>query len=160
MTTQYRWIDFEKIGVEGLGWKKREFPYDRFPLHAKEKLSAICPNLWELGHSSTGMCITFRTDSTEIRVRREFALAPLNEYNFNACAFSGFDLYGEAPDGKWRWIGTTPHAASDKPEYSIAVNMAPGFRRFRIYLPLRNQLLKAELPLLYRRSSDRGQGHV
>ena len=148
MTTQYRWIDFEKVGVEGRGWKDREFPYDRFPLHAKERLVGICGNLWDLGHSSTGMCITFRTDSTEIRVRREFALAPLNEFNFNACAFSGFDLYGETPAGKWRWIGTTPHADSEKPEYSIAVNMAPGFRRYRIYLPLRNQLLKAELGIL------------
>lgn len=148
MKTEYRWIDFEKVGVEGRGWADREFPYDRFPLHAKEKLIAINQNLWDLGHSSTGMCITFRTDSTDIRIRRKFALDPLYEYNFNACSFSGFDLYGETPAGKWRWIGTMSHADSEKPEYFIALNMAPGYRRYRIYLPLRNQLLKAELGIL------------
>ncbi len=148
METVYRWINFEEIGVEGRGWEDRESPFDRLPFHAKEKICSQNKGLWELAKSSTGMCITFRTDSTEIRVRRKLALPQLNEYNFNTCSFSGFDLYGETPAGKWRWIGTTPYAASEAEEYSLAVNMLPGYRRYRIYLPLRNQLLKAELGIL------------
>ena len=95
MDTTYQWIDFEQIGVEGRGWEDRESPYDRLPRHAKEKICNFSQAVWDLSHSSTGMCITFWTDSTEIRVRRELALPQLNEYNFNSCAFSGFDLYGE-----------------------------------------------------------------
>ena len=144
----YRWIDFEDIGVEGRGWTDLESPYDRLPLHAKAAVCSFSEELWALSHSSTGMCITFRTDSTEIRVRRKLALPQLNEYNFNTCSFSGFDLYGETPKGQWRWIGTTSYADSEASEYSLAVGMAPGYRRYRIYLPLRNQLLQAELGLL------------
>lgn len=147
MDTTYQWINIEQIGVEGRGWTDRESPYDRLPLHAKEKICNFSQAVWDLSHSSTGMCVTFWTDSTEIRIRRELALPQLNEYNFNSCAFSGFDLYGETAKGIWRWIGTTPYRDSENSEYALAVNMAPGFRKYRIYLPLRNQLLRAEIGL-------------
>ena len=148
MDSEYQWFNIEEIGVEGRGWSDRESLYDRLPLHAKEKICSFNASLWDLGHSSTGMCITFWTDSTEIRVRRELAYPQLNEYNFNSCAFSGFDLYGETSAGTWRWIGTTPHKFSEASEYPLAVNMMPGYRKYRIYLPLRNKLLKAEIGLL------------
>lgn len=141
MTANRQWIDIQNIGIEGQGWTNGLVsPYDRLPAHARDLVSE---NLWNLSRSSTGMCITFVSDTKAIHIRRELASAQLGEHNFNNCAFSGFDLYAD-DHGQWRWIATTPHSQAEASEY-ILVQDLPGKHTYRMYLPLRNQLLKAEI---------------
>ena len=103
-----RWIDFRSIGIEGQAWQDmpHESVYDRFPAEFKSRLPE---SVWVNSHSSTGMCISFITDSPVIYIRRDFAEAQLEEHNFNNCSFSGFDLYAEDRPGKFRWVATTSH---------------------------------------------------
>ncbi len=144
MTAKIRWIDFRRIGIEGQAWqqKKRESPYDRFPAAFKKILPEA---VWNNSRSSTGMCITFVTDSPVIRIRRKFAGSQLEERNFNNCSFSGFDLYAEDRPGKFRWVATTSHRYGEAEEYPLTMEPIRGTHTFRLYLPSRNQLLKAEL---------------
>ena len=143
MDSKIKWLDFQTIGVEGQGWNDFEFPYDRIPSHAK---NLITERIWNLSHSSTGLSITFITDSPEIHVRRTFEDVQLGEHNFNVCAFSGFDLYAE-DKGQWRWVQATSFEDSLKEEYRLAGNLCVK-RKYRIYLPLRNRLLSAELGIV------------
>ena len=84
MAAKLRWIDFRKIGLEGQAWqrKKHESPYDRFPAAFQ---SLLPEKVWNNSHSSTGMCITFVTDSPSIHIRRKFETAQYEERNFNNC---------------------------------------------------------------------------
>lgn len=135
------WRDMSKIGLEGKAWSDTEYPYGRLPLRAKEKTTKA---VWNNSHSSTGMCINFETDSPKIWVKREFLSKQLGEYNFNVCAFSGFDLYTKDAGGKFRMLATTPHNSSEKSEYRLT--QTDGKKRvYRLYLPLRNTLLSAQL---------------
>lgn len=139
-----RWIDFRSIGIEGQAWQDmpHESVYDRFPAEFKGRLAE---GVWGNSHSTTGMCISFITDSPVIYIRREFAEAQLEEHNFNNCSFSGFDLYAEDRPGKFRWVATTSHRHGNDSEYPLTLDPIRGRHRYRLYLPCRNQLLKAEL---------------
>ena len=144
MAVKLRWIDFRKIGLEGQAWqrKKHESPYDRFPAAFRPLLPE---QVWNNSRSSTGMCITFITDSPSIHIRRKFETTQYEERNFNNCSFSGFDLYAEEKPGKFRWVATTNHKFGDAVEYPLTMEPIRGKHTFRLYLPSRNRLLQAEL---------------
>lgn len=143
MAQKIKWIDFRKIGLEGQAWqgKKFEQPYDRIPLSAKKTLP---DSVWGNSHSPTGMSVSFITDSPNFYIRRKFESAQLEERNFNNCSFSGFDLYAEK-NGKLCWVCTTSHRYGEAEEYPLNLDRVDGRYVYRLYLPCRNRLLKAEL---------------
>ncbi len=139
---ELEWRDMGDVGLEGKAWTDTPRPYSRVPNSFSGRVTA---DVWNNAMSSTGMCINFETDSPEIWVSRELYSDQLGEYNFNVCAFSGFDLYGLDPaDGKLKWLAATPHANSENSLYRLFfTNGKKGV--YRIYLPLRNSLKSAKV---------------
>lgn len=137
------WIDFRTIGLEGQAWQGKKFqkPYDRIPLCEQKNLPEA---VWRNSFSPTGMSIAFVTDSPTIFIRRKFESTQMEERNFNNCSFSGFDLYAEYK-GSLRWVCTTNHKYGNAEEYPLNLDPIDGRYTYRLYLPCRNRLLKAEL---------------
>src|SRR5574344_102545 len=126
---------------EGRGWNDSESPFGRLPLTAQTTL----PTVWPFSHTSTGECCFFNSDATDIFIREELGESMLGEPTFNVCAYSGVDLYCfDETQNRWRWASTTPYHGIENqhPEYALIEKMTRRMRRFRLYLPLRNRLLK------------------
>lgn len=143
MTQSVKWIDFRTIGLEGQAWQDQTFEsnYDRIPAAAKQSIPDL---VWRNSLSPTGMSISFITDSPTIFIRRKFESTQMEERNFNNCSFSGFDLYAEH-NGSLRWVCTTNHKYGNSDEYPLNMDPIHGRYTYRLYLPCRNRLLKAEL---------------
>lgn len=143
MAQSVKWIDFRAIGLEGQAWQGQKFEshYDRIPIAAKK---SIPDTVWRNSLSPTGMSISFVTDSPTIFIRRKFESDQMEERNFNNCSFSGFDLYAEH-NGSLRWVCTTNHRFGNAEEYPLNLDPIEGRYTYRLYLPCRNRLLKAEL---------------
>ena len=136
---EVQWHTLSPDDFEGRGWKDTESPFDRVPAKVKDTL----PEVWKNGHSSAGMCAHFTTDSTRIRIRYHLASEQLGEPNFNVAAFSGTALYVHDPRQKrWRWAAATPHfVLKDRnPNYPLLEGLPRKERRYRLYLPFRNQI--------------------
>jgi hypothetical protein len=93
------------------------------------------------------MALRFRTDATQIHARWTLLKEQLDEANFNRCADSGLDLYGN-DNGTWRWIAATTRFDSQEPDVCIVQGLDAGERDYLLYLPLRNNLssLKVGVP--------------
>ena len=138
-----KWFDISNWGIEGKGWNDTEKYYDRLPARAK---SLVPENVWNLSHSPIGFCSHFKTDSTRIHARWTLENDQLGEDNFNICGFSGVDLYALNGD-TWRWASAPPHfTIKDKnPDCRIIEGLSKLERSYRLYLPLRNPVLKVEV---------------
>jgi hypothetical protein len=135
------WHDAVNIGVEGRGWDDTVYFYDRLPRKAE---SLVREPIWRMSHSSTGMCLRFRTNAREIHARWRLLKSSLGESNFNRCADSGLDLYGN-DSGSWRWVAATLFFDSQSPEMRIVEGLDGAMREYLLYLPLRNQLAHLEI---------------
>ena len=137
------YYELTPANFEGLGWRdmERESPFDRLP-----KTVNHLPHVASQMHTTCGICCFFNTNSTTFRVKMELASDHIGEPNFNVCAFSGADLYMyDDKTVRWRWAGTyTDHQCiqNRNPEYTILEGIPKADRRCRLYLPMRNQLLK------------------
>lgn len=133
---QIIWRDALDLGVEGKGWADTVDPFDRLP----RKAEALVPEaVWRLSRSSTGQCVRFRTDATRIHARWTLLKEALGEANFNQCADSGLDLYGD-DHGTWRWVATTHRFNGQSPDVCIIDGLDGVERDYLLYLPLRNKL--------------------
>jgi len=135
-----QWHKINPADVEGRGWEDTEFLFGRLPPRLKDSV----PYAYGQSHTSTGMCFFFRTDSTSIHVRYDMYYEALGEDNFNVTAFTGVDLYAWDPERKnWHWGGATLHGKihDRHPEYAVIEKMQGKMRMWRMYLPMRNQLL-------------------
>jgi lysophospholipase L1-like esterase len=139
-----KWLDAKNdIGIEGQGWTETECPYDRFPAKAEAVLTN--PAVWNLSKSPTGLCTHFRTNATDITLRWELLDERQTEDPFTRCAYSGFDLYA-MEEGAWRWVAcTNAFEASRTPTRVIAAGLDGKEREYRLYMPMRNRLLRAEI---------------
>ncbi|MDT8390582.1 MAG: SGNH/GDSL hydrolase family protein [Lentisphaeria bacterium] len=135
------WHDALDLGVEGKGWDDTVEPYDRLPRKAQ---SLVPKSVWVLSQSSTGMCVRFRTGATAIHARWSLLKKELGEANFNRCADSGLDLYGD-DNGTWRWIAATCRFDSQTPQVPIVEGLDGVERDYLLYLPLRNKLASLEV---------------
>ena len=138
---EVKWYPLSADVFEGRGWKKTESPFDRVPAKVKDAL----PEVWKNSHSSAGMCAHFVTNSTRIQIRYQLGEEQLGEPNFNVAAFSGTALYAyDQKQKRWRWAAATPHfiLTDQNPNYTLIEGMPRKKRRFRLYLPFRNQILK------------------
>ena len=137
------YYELTPANFEGLGWRdmERESPFDRLP-----KTVNHLPHVASQMHTTCGICCFFNTNSTVFRIKMEHASDHIGEPQFNVCAFSGVDLYMYDDNTvRWRWAGTyTDHQCIQNrhPEYTILEGIPKADRRCRLYLPMRNQLLK------------------
>ncbi len=136
-----QWHNIQNWKVEGKGWKDTAKYFDRLPASAE---GSVPDPVWYLSRSATGMAVLFETDASEIHARWELESEMIHEPNFPAAAFSGLDLYvwtGKA----WRWVGAGHLITSRCHEQPLVEEMNPGNRRYLLYLPLRNPVLKVEI---------------
>lgn len=136
-----QWFDVLDWGIEGQGWRDTEAPFDRLPAKAK---GMVPEPVWNLSHSGTGMYASFRTDATTIHARWQLGSTQMGEANFPVAAFSGLDLYAD-DNGSWRWAAATQKLESQTPEVCVIEGMAGDLRDFRLYLPMRNPVLKLQI---------------
>jgi len=136
-----KWHDIQKWGVEGKGWKDTERYYDRLPKRARK----IVPEpVWNLSRSATGMAVLFETDAPAIHAKWELRSAEINEINFPAAGFSGLDIYTWIGK-KWRWVAAGQLVRTPKHQQPIIEGMNPIRRKYLLYLPLRNPVVKIEI---------------
>lgn len=128
------WYDVKDIGVEGKGWTDTKRYFDRLPSKAQ---GMVREAVWNLSRHSAGMCMRFVSDSTNIYVRYSLYLERLAMSHMPATGVSGLDLYGNDDQGIDRWVAVV---RPDKKEIetAIAKDLAPGSRRYTLYLPLYN----------------------
>lgn len=128
------WYDVKDIGVEGKGWTDTKRYFDRLPSKAEGVVRAP---VWNLSRHSAGMSLQFVTDSPNIYVRYKLHLERLSMSHMPATGVSGLDLYGVDDQGNERWVSVV---RPDKRhmDTSIAKGLAPGSRRYIMYLPLYN----------------------
>ena len=135
------WYNVEDWGVEGRGWDDTKRYYDRLPAKADGK---VRPPVWNLSRHSAGMSALFATDATTIQVRYKLLSGSVAMPHMPATGVSGVDLYARDADGKWRWVAVT---RPTKQEYSgkLIGDLKPGYREYRVYLPLYNGTEKLEI---------------
>ena len=128
------WYDVKDIGVEGKGWTDTKRYFDRLPSKAQ---GMVREAVWNLSRHSAGMCMRFVSDSPNIYVRYSLYLERLAMSHMPATGVSGLDLYGNDDQGIDRWVAVV---RPDKKEIEtvIAKDLAPGSRRYTLYLPLYN----------------------
>lgn len=128
------WYDVKDIGVEGKGWTDTKRYFDRLPSKAQ---GMVREAVWNLSRHSAGMCMRFVSDSPNIYVRYSLYLERLAMSHMPATGVSGLDLYGNDDQGIDRWVAVV---RPDKKEIetAIAKDLAPGSRRYTLYLPLYN----------------------
>jgi len=135
------WFDISKWGIEGKGWDDTQRFYDRLPWRAKRSLPQ---SVWDLSRSATGMSASFETNAARIHARWRLRTSQLGEPNFSVAGFSGLDLYAQ-DKGVWRWCGAGHGVHDQKPRQVLIEGMAAIPRQFRLYLPLRNPVVKVEV---------------
>jgi len=127
------WHDIREWGVEGKGWKDTAKYFDRLPVSARKVVPEM---VWNLSHSASGMAVLFETDASEIHARWALESEITYERNFPLYAWTG---------KTWRWAGVGRQIQSRSPEQLLVGGLKPGYRRYLLYLPLRNPVLKVEM---------------
>lgn len=137
------WYDARDLTVEGRGWNEVQVYYDRLPRKAE---GVVRGAVWTLSQQSAGMCVRFTADTPSIAVRWTLRSPKLELPHMAATGASGVDLYGRADDGTWRWIAVGKPTGLENMA-KLAVNLPPGEREYRIYLPLYNGVTSVEIGL-------------
>ena len=128
------WYNVKDIGVEGKGWTNTKRYFDRLPSKAE---GVVRDPVWNLSRHSAGMCMRFVTDSPNIYVRYKLHLETLEMSHMPATGVSGIDLYADNGEGIDRWVSVI-QPNKQLMDTSIAKDLAPGSRRYTMYLPLYN----------------------
>ena len=128
------WHDVREWGIEGKGWTDTKRYFDRFPGKAE---GVVREAVWELSRHSAGMSVRFVTDSPVIHVRYTLFLDRLAMPHMPATGVSGLDLYAQDAQGIDRWVSVV-RPETKQIEAEITKDLAPGARRYTVYLPLYN----------------------
>jgi hypothetical protein len=128
------WYNVKDIGVEGKGWTNTKRYFDRLPSKAE---GVVRDPVWNLSRHSAGMCMRFVTDSPNIYVRYKLHLERLEMSHMPATGVSGIDLYADNGEGIDHWVSVI-QPNKQLMDTSIAKDLAPGSRRYTMYLPLYN----------------------
>jgi phenylpyruvate tautomerase PptA (4-oxalocrotonate tautomerase family) len=97
-----------------------------------------------MSRCGTGFSCDFETDAACIRARWKLRLSQLDQANMGRAAFSGLDLYA-LDRGVWKWAGAAFRHQNRNANEWLVEGMAPAKRRFRIYFPLRNPVIRMEI---------------
>lgn len=138
------WYDVKKIGVEGKGWNDTTKYFDRLPSKAQ---GFVRDRVWDLSRDSTGMCVRFISESLNVYVRYELSRKSLSMSHMAATGHSGVDLYAQDGMGIDRWVSVV-RPDKQKMYSTIAKDLAPGARRYTLYLPLRNGVKSLEIGVI------------
>ena len=138
---QLEWHKVRDWGIEGKGWSDTKRYFDRLPGKAA---GLVRQPVWELSRHSAGMCARFITDAPDIHVRYELLNERLAMSHMPATGVSGLDLYAQDAQGIDRWVAVV-RPESQAIETSIAKGLAPGTRRYSLYLPLYNGVEELEI---------------
>ena len=136
------WYNVQDWGVEGKGWEETEAYYDRLPAKAK---GVVRDPVWNLSRHSAGICFHFETDATEISARWVLRSSNLAMPHMPATGVSGLDLYTRGDDGRWHWVGVGRPESGPKVQAKLASGLKPGYRAYRVYLPLYNGVTSVEV---------------
>lgn len=151
-TGNYTWwnpVENSFPAIEGQAWPQGlKDPYDRLPARAEKN---VRPGVWELSHNSSGLSVSFITNSSEIIVKYKVKNS-LAFPHMSATGVSGVDLYAVNSDGDWIWAAGE-YKFGDTITYTfkgIKPNDAyhEHGRRYKLYLPLYNTVewLKIGVP--------------
>lgn len=135
------WYDVKEFGVEGKGWNETKKFFDRLPAKAE---GFVRDQVWNLSRDSAGMCFRFVSDSPNIYVRYELSQESLSMTHMAATGHSGVDLYAQDGMGIDRWVAVV-RPGKQKMDTTLAKDLAPGSRRYTLYLPLRNGVESLEI---------------
>ena len=135
------WYDVREWGVEGKGWSDTKRYFDRLPGKAE---GVVREPVWDLSRHSAGMCARFVTDAPDIHVRYALLNERLAMSHMPASGVSGLDLYGQDAQGLDRWVAVV-RPEDMKVETVLAEGLAPGARRYTLYLPLYNGVESLEI---------------
>ena len=135
------WYDIKELGVEGKGWSNTKKFFDRLPAKAE---GFVRDQVWNLSRDSAGMCFRFVSDSPNIYVRYELSRESLSMTHMAATGHSGVDLYAQDGMGIDRWVAVV-RPGKQKMDTTLAKDLAPGSRRYTLYLPLRNGVESLEI---------------
>ena len=135
------WYDVKEFGVEGKGWSETKKYFDRLPAKAE---GFVRDQVWNLSRDSAGMCFRFVSDSPNIYVRYELSRESLSMTHMAATGHSGVDLYAQDGMGIDRWVAVV-RPGKQKMDTTLAKDLAPGSRRYTLYLPLRNGVESLEI---------------
>lgn len=141
VSDEITWHNVEDWGIEGKGWTDTKRYFDRLPGKAE---GVVRDPVWNLSRHSAGMQVRFVTDSPVIHVRYEVLNENLAMPHMPATGVSGLDLYAQDAQGIDRWAAVVKPDAKQM-EKEIAKGIAPGSRRYTIYLPLYNGVESLEI---------------
>lgn len=139
----YAWHDVRDWGIEGKGFSDVASHYDRLPARAK---GVVRPSVWDLSRNSTGLSVSFRATTPAVAVRYTLTSDRLDMPHMPATGVSGVDLYGKDPSERLRFLGCT-RPASLRVAGTLAANMDPVSRDYRLYFPLYNGVKQLEVGL-------------
>ncbi len=138
------WYDVQQWGVEGKAWQDTARYFDRLPARAQKMVRAP---VWNLSRHSAGMCVRFETDATSISARWTLLSKSLAMTHMPATGVSGLDLYGQADDGQWRWVGVGRPDHGPNVSGGLVGGLPAKRRAYAVYLPLYNGVQSVEIGL-------------
>lgn len=136
------WYNAAHWGVNGKGWDDTLSYYDRLPAKAKD---VVRPEVWQRSLTSAGMYVEFETDSTVISARWRLTSSTLDMAHMPATGVSGVDLYVLNDAGQWQWLAVGKPETFPVVETTLISGLIPGYRRYRLYLPLYNGVTSVEI---------------
>jgi lysophospholipase L1-like esterase len=137
------WSDAVTLTVEGRGWEVAEAPFQRLPNHAKATVPA---HVWDLGRSSAGISIRFRTQADRIDARWDLTSASLAMPHMPATGVSGLDLYvRDGSSRTWQFVqnGRPTGQLTNTAQFRVGSNTVA--REYLLYLPLYNGVSRVDL---------------
>ncbi len=137
------WRDASTLTVEGRGWEVADAPFQRLPNHAKATVPA---HVWDLGRSSAGISIRFRTQADRIDARWDLTSASLAMPHMPATGVSGLDLYvREGSSRTWQFVqnGRPTGQLTNTAQFRVGSNAVT--REYLLYLPLYNGVSRLDL---------------
>lgn len=141
MTAELTWYPLGEPRARGWSREVMDRRYDRLPTHAQ----ALVPEVvWELSRHSSSLFHEIETDATQIHARWQVRQDKLSMGHMPATAVSGLDLYGADDADRLRWVGVAVPTGLAS-EAVLVENLARGRRRYRLYLPLFNELAEVQL---------------
>lgn len=140
-TKPLTWFDAQHLEVDGRGWEDTQDFFDRLPSRAEE---IVRSPVWRLSRHSSGMCVRFTTDATQIHARWALTNPWLYLPNMAATGVSGIDLYVKTKDSRWRWLAVGQPTAQTN-TVRLVENIPKATREYLLYLPLHNGIRSLEI---------------
>ena len=133
VTANLAWHDALNLTIEGQGWENLESPFDRLPIYAKEKFSALH---WRFSKNSAGIAIRFITNSPSMGVTWA-TVKDEQMRNMTSNGANGLDLYVKYKN-EWRWLAVGKADGGKIHKRELFSNLEPVLREYLLYLPLYN----------------------